>query len=327
MLGDVGQGLGHREVGDRLEPGLRARSRTDVDRDRDRGAGGQRRQCRVEAAVGEHGRVDPAGHAAQVGDGLLGRGVGAVQDLLHPRRVGPQALLGHTQIHRDGHQALLGAVVQVPLDAAPLRLHGVHGALPGLGQGVDPGAQLGHPDRRVGADGEPREGDVDRAEHPRQERQHEQQQHPADRHRQQEQLRDGSAHHDGLRRQERGQSADRPRQQQHGDQQPAGHAPQGDQGEVEQRPPGSGVQQHPAPQRQVRGAAFHRWDPGAEEDRDAPPLRPDHAERDRQHDRQERQAHQQGTGERGAQDGQDHGQEDPGQQQVQDQVHDSAPAP
>src|SRR5205814_792233 len=54
-----------------------------------------------------------------------------------------ELLLGHPEVHGQGHQPLLGAVVEVALDAAPLRLDDVEELLPAGPQLVDPGGQGG----------------------------------------------------------------------------------------------------------------------------------------------------------------------------------------
>ena len=64
--------------------------------------------------------MDPARQVAQ----LLQREVGLLPcrlDQIHRGRIAVRgALLGHSQVQRERHQPLLGAVVEVPLDAPPL---------------------------------------------------------------------------------------------------------------------------------------------------------------------------------------------------------------
>src|SRR5699024_1474608 len=69
--GDVRQRLGDHEVGDRLPLPVQRPVQMDLQLDRDGGAGRQGRERRVQATVGEHGRVDPAGELTQVGDHCL----------------------------------------------------------------------------------------------------------------------------------------------------------------------------------------------------------------------------------------------------------------
>ena len=54
--------------------------------------------------------------------------------LRHLGRIGLEPALDQVQVQRDGHEPLLGAVVQVSLDAAAL----------GVARGDDPGARVGH---------------------------------------------------------------------------------------------------------------------------------------------------------------------------------------
>ena len=83
VLGDVGQRLGDEEVGDRLGVAAPARcGQVDVDRDRHRAARGEGGDGGVQAAVGQHRRVDAAGEVAQLDERLLGLAVGLVDQPL-----------------------------------------------------------------------------------------------------------------------------------------------------------------------------------------------------------------------------------------------------
>ena len=147
VLGGVGEGLGDDEV----RGGLRGRARAaqrrrvgDVDADRDRAAGGQRGQRGVEAAVGEDGRVDAADQVAQLGERLLDLAVRVLQGgggLRVARRLAP----GGAQLDAEGHQPLLGAVVQVALDAAALLVGGTDGGRAGLASAARPGPRPARP--------------------------------------------------------------------------------------------------------------------------------------------------------------------------------------
>ena len=77
--------------------------------------------------------MQAADQVAELGEGGLGLLVGLGDDLVRLRRVGVFGA-GHAQPHREGDQPLLGAVVQVPLQPAPLGVGGVDHAGPGLGQ-------------------------------------------------------------------------------------------------------------------------------------------------------------------------------------------------
>ncbi len=126
VLGDVGEGLGHDEVGDGLDGRRRPAGQVDVDRDGDWAEGRQGGQRGIEAAVGQDRGMHAAHEAAQLGQGGHGLAVGLVDQ--HPGGggiLGVEARLRPGQLHRHGHQALLRAVVQVALDPAALGLGGV----------------------------------------------------------------------------------------------------------------------------------------------------------------------------------------------------------
>ena len=121
VLGGVGEALGDREVdrgldGQRRTPGQPARHL-----DRHRHVEGQRPDRTVEPAVGQHRRVDPADHRAQVGDGGAGRLAGLVDGPAGGLGVGVELGLGEPEAHRHGDQPGLGAVVEVALEPAQLR--------------------------------------------------------------------------------------------------------------------------------------------------------------------------------------------------------------
>ena len=123
VLGDVGERLGDDEVGGGLDRRRRAVGERDVDLDRHRAAGGERRQRGVEPTVGQHRRVDAAHEVAQLADRQLGLLVGADDQLGGAGRVAArlEPLTGHAEVHRQRDEALLGAVVEVALDAARAR--------------------------------------------------------------------------------------------------------------------------------------------------------------------------------------------------------------
>ena len=93
------------------------------------------------------------------------------------------------EVHGDGHQPLLSAVVQVPLDATALRFRGVHRGFPALGQLLDPLLQLHRPAR---AQQGPDERPVDGRQTPHHMRGDEQDDQPGDA---DDQAVDGSFHH------------------------------------------------------------------------------------------------------------------------------------
>ncbi len=109
--------------------------------DRDRRARGQRLERGPEPVIAEHGRVDAARELAQLLDGGL-RVYARLRDQRERAlRVAGEARLGEAE--GDGHRdhALLRAVVQVALDAAPLGVGGRDDALARGAQVVDPIAQ------------------------------------------------------------------------------------------------------------------------------------------------------------------------------------------
>ena len=105
---------------------------------RDVRAAGERRECRVEAAVVEHGGVDAARQLAQLGDRGLGGGVGLGEQRLRLFRVLVDLLLREPERHTYRHEAGLHPVVEVALDAGALDVGGADGTgallgrLPGL---------------------------------------------------------------------------------------------------------------------------------------------------------------------------------------------------
>jgi hypothetical protein len=130
VLGDVGERLGDGEVRDRLHGGPRPDRHVDLDGDRDGAARGEAGQRRVEAAVGEHRRVDAADQFAELDEGGLGLGVRLVDEGGRGVNVVGELRLRPAEFHRDGDEPLLRAVVQVPLDPPALGLGRVHHPLP-----------------------------------------------------------------------------------------------------------------------------------------------------------------------------------------------------
>ena len=112
---DVGQRLRHDEVGGRLD----RRRQAAVDRalhvDRDRRAVGERGDCGIQAAAREDRRMDAAGELAQ----LAQRGLEPHREPVDQRSglgVGDRGAQ-HAQLEGEGQELLLGAVVEVALDA------------------------------------------------------------------------------------------------------------------------------------------------------------------------------------------------------------------
>ena len=86
--------------------------------DRDGGAGGGLGDGGGQATVDEDGRGDAAGELAQLIEGLLGLVHGALDNRGGCHRVLLGLTLGPGQVHAQAYEALLGAVVDVALQAA-----------------------------------------------------------------------------------------------------------------------------------------------------------------------------------------------------------------
>ena len=142
VLGDVGERLGNGEIGDRLDGGPRPDRHVYLERDRDGAARGQAGQRRVEAPVGEHRRVDAPYQVTQLDEGGLGLGVRLVDQGGRGVDVVGEPRLRPAELHRQGDEPLLRAVVQVPLDPRALGLGRVHDPLPADLKLGDPRPQL-----------------------------------------------------------------------------------------------------------------------------------------------------------------------------------------
>ena len=102
---------------------------------------------RVGQAVVQHGGVDAAGQGPQLGDRLDGAAVGVLHQLGDPGEVGwggvVELLLGQAELHGQGHQLGLRAVVQVAFDVAEPGRRVVHRVCSGLLQIADPLGERG----------------------------------------------------------------------------------------------------------------------------------------------------------------------------------------
>ena len=128
VLADVRERLGDDEVRRALDG--RRRPSVEVDRDAhvQRRPARERRDRRLEPAVGEHRRVDAARQVAQLLERLARAAAGVGEQLARRLGVGGELLLGHAEAHAERDEARLRAVVQVALDAAQLGLLLVDGA-------------------------------------------------------------------------------------------------------------------------------------------------------------------------------------------------------
>ena len=156
VAGDVREALGDDEVGGGLDrAGKRSSGTPRIE------AGTVLRlarpaQGRVEAALGQHRRVDAAGELAQLGRRLAQVGASPRRAARGPRpgRSSTSRRRGHAQRHRDADELLLGAVVEVALDPPPRLVGGLDDArarLPQLALGpaaVGDVAQVAGEDRR-----------------------------------------------------------------------------------------------------------------------------------------------------------------------------------
>ena len=87
--------------------------------------------------------MQPAHELADLLERECELGLGRVDQLRHLGRVGLEAALDQVEMERDGHEPLLGAVVQVALDTAPLGVAGGDDPRPGVGQIPHRATQLG----------------------------------------------------------------------------------------------------------------------------------------------------------------------------------------
>jgi hypothetical protein len=124
VLRDVDERFGDHEVGGELDRLRQAFAGRRLELDRERGAAGHRLECGVEPAVGEQRGVDATRQLAQLAKcGLelaarrLEEPASAAGILLHPA-------LRHAQAESQRDEPLLCPVVEVALEAAPLRQAG-----------------------------------------------------------------------------------------------------------------------------------------------------------------------------------------------------------
>src|SRR5262249_45782817 len=144
VLGSIGQGLGDRVVSGDLNRLGQPALHLDIELDGNSGSAGQRLQRRAQATVGQDGRVQAPGGLAQTLQAAVHSGGHVVQLLCDSACAGPRGCLCGAQLQGEGDQALLGAVVQVALDAAAGGISGGHDPCPrgsqgGLGLGVGDG--------------------------------------------------------------------------------------------------------------------------------------------------------------------------------------------
>ena len=108
-----------------------------------------------DAGLAEQRWVDAAGQADQGLDRRLGGGTLLGQDPLGPLRGPGLEGLGQPQVDREGHQVLLGSVVDVALQPPTFGVLGVHQPLPRDPQLLRPGRQLDQPSGELGPQPDP----------------------------------------------------------------------------------------------------------------------------------------------------------------------------
>ena len=161
------------EVGGDLDRVGQAWAGPDVERDRDPAGGDERRQGRVEPAVGQDRGGDPADEPAQVRDRRPRLRLRRRHERPGRLRIVGELLLREAEVHRHRDHPRLGAVVAVALDPPQLVRLRVGRRRPRAGQHADPLLELRALARAEDRSGEPRlaagearqrEGD-DRQEH------------------------------------------------------------------------------------------------------------------------------------------------------------------
>ncbi len=117
------------------------RGRRDLNLCGDAGSGGSGAQRRAQPARLEQGRMDPQGEAPERVQSVPQVAPHPVEEGDSPGRVGVDQPAGVLQVDREPDQVLLGTVVQLALDAAPVGIGSEHEPLPRRSQLVDLGAQ------------------------------------------------------------------------------------------------------------------------------------------------------------------------------------------
>src|SRR2546423_570888 len=118
VLRDVVERLEAAEVDGRLHLLGVSTDAFGLDRRRDGRLTGLSLERRGETLVGEERRVDAASEVAQILERGAGRGLQPREQLAFLPLVAADELLGETELHRERHELLLCAVVEVALDLA-----------------------------------------------------------------------------------------------------------------------------------------------------------------------------------------------------------------
>ena len=130
VLGGVLHRLHREEVQRRLDAGREPSGAVGLDGDRHRAGRDRAAQRRHQALVGQQPGVDAAGQLGQRLDRLAGRDRLVGEDPGGALRGAGRHRLGQPQVDRERDQVLLGPVVDVPLEPAPLGVLGLDQALP-----------------------------------------------------------------------------------------------------------------------------------------------------------------------------------------------------
>ena len=142
VLGHVRQRLRHHEVRRRLHRLGQPLAGRGLQLHRHRGAMRERLERGVEPAVAEHCRVDAARQLAQLLERRVELGRGRREQLLGLAGRSRQPGARHPQLQRHRHEPLLGSVVEVALEPAPLAECRVHPAPALVAQLLDLRPQL-----------------------------------------------------------------------------------------------------------------------------------------------------------------------------------------
>ena len=140
----------------------------DDDRRRRRQLHGERLDGADEAAVGEHGWVDAPDDGTQVGQRVAVRHLRLLEQLAGRVGIALDGVERHAERHAGRHEASLGAVVEVALDAPQLGGLDVDGVGASAGERVDALLQQPHP----GVGGRAEQGAVDAGDQSHQQRRH-----------------------------------------------------------------------------------------------------------------------------------------------------------
>ena len=120
MLDRVREAFRHDVVDAGFDALVEALRRSSDDLDREGRAARERPEGGLEPVVAEHGRMKPARELAQLLERELQLLAERRKDCSCGRGILLQAFLGDPQLHGEGDEALLGAVVEIALEPPPL---------------------------------------------------------------------------------------------------------------------------------------------------------------------------------------------------------------